>query len=37
LTLGSYLIIRAIIKLRREDRMILEIKRNNSIIAEFID
>jgi len=37
LALGSYLIIRAIIKLRREDRMILDIKRKHSAIAEFID
>ncbi len=37
LALGSYLIIRAIIKLRHEDRMILDIKRKHSAIAEFID
>lgn len=37
LALGSYLIIRAIIKLRREDRMIADIKRRHSVIAEFID
>lgn len=37
LALGAYLIIRAIIKLRREDRMISDIKRRHSVIAEFID
>lgn len=37
LSLGSYLVIRAVIKLRREDRMISEIKRKHSAIAEFID
>ena len=37
LGLGSYLVIRAIIKLRREDRMILDIKRKHSAISEFID
>ncbi len=37
LALGAYLIIRAIAKLRREDRMIAEIKRKHSVIAEFID
>jgi uncharacterized membrane protein YidH (DUF202 family) len=37
LGLGAYLIIRAIIKLRREDRMIRDIKRKHSAIAEFID
>jgi uncharacterized membrane protein YidH (DUF202 family) len=37
LILGAYLIIRAIIKLRREDRMIADIKRKHSVIAEFID
>jgi hypothetical protein len=37
LSLGSYLVVRAIIKLRREDRMINEIKRKHSAIAEFID
>jgi uncharacterized membrane protein YidH (DUF202 family) len=37
LALGAYLVIRAIIKLRREDRMINEIKRKHSAIAEFID
>jgi uncharacterized membrane protein YidH (DUF202 family) len=37
LALGSYLVVRAIIKLRREDRMILDIKRRHSAIAEFMD
>jgi hypothetical protein len=37
LSLGSYLVIRAIIKLRREDRMINEIKRKHCAIAGFID
>ncbi len=37
LALGAYLIIRAIVKLRREDRMISDIKRHHSVIAEFID
>lgn len=37
LSLGSYLAIRAVVKLRREDRMINDIKRKHSVIAEFID
>lgn len=37
LGLGAYLVIRAVIKLRHEDRMIREIKRKHSAIAEFID
>jgi uncharacterized membrane protein YidH (DUF202 family) len=37
LALGGYLIVRAIVKLRHEDRMISEIKRKHSVIAEFID
>jgi uncharacterized membrane protein YidH (DUF202 family) len=37
LALGAYLIVRAIIRLRREDRMINDIKRKHSLIAEFID
>jgi len=37
LALGAYLIVRAIVKLRREDRMIADIKRRHSVIAEFID
>jgi uncharacterized membrane protein YidH (DUF202 family) len=37
LALGGYLIIRSIIKLRREDRMIRAIKRKHSAIAELID
>ena len=34
--LGAYLVIRAIIRIRRQDRHILEIKRKHSRIAEFI-
>jgi uncharacterized membrane protein YidH (DUF202 family) len=37
LALGAYLVIRAVVKLRREDRMINDIKRKHSVIAEFID
>jgi hypothetical protein len=37
ITLGAYLIIRAIIKIRHQDRHILEIKRKHSRIAEFMD
>jgi uncharacterized membrane protein YidH (DUF202 family) len=37
LALGAYLVVRAIVKLRREDRMISDIKRKHSVIAEFID
>lgn len=37
LALGAYLVIRAILKLHREDRMINDIKRKHSVIAEFID
>jgi len=35
--LGAYLIIRSIIKIHHYDDIILEIKRKNSRIAEFID
>jgi uncharacterized membrane protein YkgB len=35
--LGAYLIIRAIIRIRRQDRHIVAIKRKHSRIAEFID
>ena len=35
--LGSYLIIRAIIKIHHHDRMVLELKRKYSQISEFID
>ena len=35
--LGSYLVIRSIIRIRHQDRIILEIKRRHSRIAEFID
>ncbi|MCU0560651.1 MAG: hypothetical protein MUD16_10740 [Desulfobacterales bacterium] len=37
LTLGAFLVARAIIKLRNEDRMIRDLKRKHSVIAEFID
>lgn len=35
--LGTYLIIRSVIRLRHYDRFINEIKRKHSIIGEFID
>lgn len=35
--LGSYLIIRSILRLRRYDRLILDIKRKHSQVAEFLD
>jgi uncharacterized membrane protein YkgB len=35
--LGTYLVTRSIIRIRRQDRHILEIKRKHSRIAEFID
>jgi uncharacterized membrane protein YidH (DUF202 family) len=35
--LGSYLIVRSIIRLRHQDKLILELKRKHSEIAEFID
>jgi len=37
LCLGAYLIVRSVRRLVREDRMIREIKRKHSAIAEFID
>jgi uncharacterized membrane protein YidH (DUF202 family) len=37
IALGAYLVIRAIIKIRHQDRHILEIKRKHSRIAEFMD
>jgi len=37
IALGAYLIIHAIIKIRHQDRHILEIKRKHSRIAEFLD
>jgi uncharacterized membrane protein YidH (DUF202 family) len=37
LSLSGYLIVRAIGRLRREDRMIRDIKRKHSSVAEFID
>jgi hypothetical protein len=37
LALGAFLVIRSVIKLRYEDRMINNIKRKHSVIAEFID
>lgn len=37
LCLGAYLIVRSMRRLAREDRMIHEIKRKHSAIAEFID
>jgi uncharacterized membrane protein YidH (DUF202 family) len=35
--LGSYLIFRAMVRIHRQDRIILEIKRKHSKIAEFLD
>jgi len=35
--LGSYLIVRSIIRLRHQDQLLLELKRKHSEIAEFID
>ena len=35
--LGTYLVVRSIIRIRHQDRHILEIKRKHSKIAEFID
>lgn len=35
--LGTYLVIRSIIRIRNQDRIILKIKREHSRIAEFID
>ncbi|MCJ7541707.1 MAG: hypothetical protein MUO88_18835 [Desulfobacterales bacterium] len=37
ITLGAYLIIHAIIRIRHQDHHILEIKRKHSRIAEFMD
>ena len=34
---GAYLVIRAVIRMRHYDRMIHEIKRKHSVIAEFIE
>jgi uncharacterized membrane protein YidH (DUF202 family) len=35
--LGSYLVIRAIMHIRRHDRLILKLKQEHSRIAEFLD
>lgn len=35
--LASYLVIRAVIKMRHQDRLILEIKKKHPLIAPFID
>jgi len=35
--LASYLVIRAIIKMRRQDKLIMEIKKKHPLIAPFID
>jgi len=35
--LGCFLIVRAIIRIRRYDHLILKIKREHSVISEFID
>jgi hypothetical protein len=37
ISLGAYLLIRSIIKIRHYDRIILELKRKHGRIAEFID
>ena len=37
IVLGAYLIIRAILRMRRHDRLILRLKQKHSRIAEFID
>jgi hypothetical protein len=37
LSLSGYLIVRAIVTLRREDRMILDIKRKYSSVADLMD
>jgi len=37
IALGAYLVIHAIIRIRNQDRHILEIKRKHSRIAEFMD
>jgi uncharacterized membrane protein YidH (DUF202 family) len=36
LVLGAYLIVRAILRIRRYDHLILKIKQRHSILAEFI-
>jgi hypothetical protein len=35
--LGVYLVIRSVVKIHREDRLILKMKRRHSAIAELID
>jgi len=35
--LGVYLIIRSVMKMRHQDRMIMEIKKQHPVIAQFID
>ena len=35
--LGSYLIIRSIIRIHRHDRLILKLKQKHSRVAEFIE
>jgi uncharacterized membrane protein YidH (DUF202 family) len=35
--LGCYLIIRSVVRMRHHDHMMAEIKKNNSLLAEFID
>jgi uncharacterized membrane protein YidH (DUF202 family) len=36
-TLASYLIIRSVLRMRHQDRLILEIKRKHPMIAPFLD
>jgi uncharacterized membrane protein YidH (DUF202 family) len=35
--LGSYLIVRSLIRIRRYEKMILHLKQKHSVVAEFID
>jgi len=37
IALGLYLVVKAIVRMRRYDRLIVEIKKQHSSIAEFID
>jgi uncharacterized membrane protein YidH (DUF202 family) len=35
--LGTYLVVRSLIRIRRYEKMILHLKRKHSVVAEFID
>ena len=37
ITLGTYLIVRAMIRIRHQDRLMAEIKKKHSVLAELID